>query len=314
MEKLDFQPLFGLSSKHLQTIIPACRSPGQEPPWECKLIELGNKDLLACKVSIPPSWKPTGKTLVLVHGLGGSDTSTYMIRLSRKLYENNYKVLRVNLRGCGEWKGLSKLPAYAGASADLLQVIKACKKDAPESNIVVIGFSLGGNIALKLAGELGDKAPLYIAHLIAVSPPLDLADSVRLISLKRHALYHSYYLKNFSAQVKPWLIKPASSIYELDQTVIAPNWGFLTVDEYYEKCSCKTFLPAIRLKTDLLFAADDPFVDLRPLQGITLPPQVKVWITPKGGHMGFIGKTLPEHHSYWLDQLLLDWIAKDPLV
>jgi uncharacterized protein len=310
MEKLDFQPFFGFSSRHIQTIIPAFRSSGQEPPWEYKLIELGYNDRIACKVSIPSSWKPNGKTIVLVHGLGGSDSSNYMIRLSRKCYEKNYKVLRVNLRECGEWKGLSKLPSYAGASADILHALEACKKDAPESKIILIGFSLGGNIVLKLAGELGDKASQYFAHLIAISPPLDLADSVRLISLKKHILYHSYYLKNLSAQVVSWLLKPARSIYEIDQTVIAPNWGFQSAEEYYLKCSSKAFLHAIRVPSDLLFAEDDPFIDLSRLQRIELDSQVKVWLTSKGGHMGYIGKTSPEYHSYWLDQLLLNWIEK----
>jgi uncharacterized protein len=310
MEKLDFYPFFGISSKHLQTILPLFRSPGCEPPWKYKLVELGDHDRLACKVSVPTTWKPTERTIVLVHGLGGSDSSGYMIRLSRKCYENNYKVYRVNLRACGEWKGLSKLPSYAGASADLLHVLQACKKESPESEITLIGYSLGGNIALKLAGELGDMTSRYLAHLIAISPPLDLSDSIRLIMQKKHALYHSYYLKNFSAQVRPWLLASPRSIYEIDQTVIAPHWGYQSAEEYYLKCSSKAFLPAIQIKSDVLLSEDDPFIDLSALQGIVLSRQVKVWITNTGGHMGYIGKTRPEYHSYWLDQQLLKWIAK----
>lgn len=309
MLTLNFQPFLGLSSKHLQTIIPSYRSPGKEPPWDSKFVELGGGDQLVCKVSTPLDWDRSGKSVVLVHGLGGSDSSGYMIRMARKLYAHGCRVVRVNLRGCGLGTGLSSSPYYAGASQDLLKVIDACKEEAPLSKIVIIGFSLGGNIALKLAGELGEKGPHFIERLIAVCAPIDLADTVRLISSREHYLYHSYYLKNFSRQIHQWVDHPVHSLYELDNTVIAPAWGYKNAEEYYRKCSSRVFLPDIRLSTDLLYAADDPFIELASLQGVALPSAVRAWATSKGGHMGFIGKTSPEHHGFWMDQQLLSWIG-----
>jgi predicted alpha/beta-fold hydrolase len=312
--RLDFQPLLGISSRHLQTIIPAYRSPGKPPLSTIKRVPLERSDQLACEISQPSSWSPSSKTVVLVHGLGGSASSGYMIRMARKLYAQGIKVVRVNSRGCGEGKGLSSRPYYAGASHDLLLVISSLKNAAPSSPIVLIGFSLGGNIALKLAGELGEPGRALLSHVIAVCAPLDLEDTVKRISAKKHALYHAYYLKNFSRQITQWIDHKVHSLYELDDTVIAPAWGYKNAEEYYEKCSSLRFLKTIQVRTDLLFAEDDPFIDFSLINGIELPKAVHVWTTRHGGHMGFIGKTAPEHYGFWLDQLLLDWVARSPAI
>lgn len=308
INKLNFKPLLGLSSCHLQMIASSYLPRGKAPPSERCLIELEEGDCLSCEISTPLQWKTVDQTVVLVHGMGGCHTSSYMIRLSRKLYFKGIRVVRVNLRGCGSGKGFSKLPYHAGTSFDVLKVLQFLKTREPLSEIVLIGFSLGGNIALKLAGELGAIAKNLVNTFIAVCAPLDLAHTVDRIQEKRNQLYHSYYLKHISKQVRAFSSRRVQTLYEFDDVITAPLWGYEGANAYYQDCSSIRFLPNIEQTTHLLFAEDDPFISFDRLQELSLSDSVHLWITERGGHMGFLGKAPNSHSPYWMDYVLFNWI------
>lgn len=305
-KSLNFEPLFGLSSNHLQMIIAAFLPKGKAPASQQWLVDIGKGDKLSCEVSIPFNWKEDNKTIVLIHGLGGSHNSNYMVRIARKLDKKGYKVVRVNLRGCGSGKGMSKLPYCAGNSDDILKVLQALKEKTPHSEIFVIGFSLGGNATLKLAGELGPDAEKLVKTFIAICPPFDLEHTVRLLEKKELGLYHRYYLKNISKQSLPWTTQKFQSLYEFDDKITGPLWGFAGAKDFYQNCSSKYFLSKIGVTTLILSAEDDPFVSIDELKNISMSPHVHVWTTKHGSHMGFLGRTKLQ----WLDQLLLDWIEE----
>lgn len=229
-----------------------------------------------------------------------------MIRMARKLTQRGYKVIRINLRGCGSGKGLSKLPYCAGNSQDILHVVQSLKKEAPESEITLIGFSLGGNIALKFAGESGDSG--YVKRVIAVCPSFDLSQTVSMIQQCGNRLYHHYYLSRLLQQSKPWAKQAYRSIYEFDDKITGPLWGFSGADEYYQRCSSKFFLDKIRCDTLLLFAQDDPFVSMNSLEELPIHKQVWIGATEHGSHMGFLGWTDQSRDPFWMDQLLLSWV------
>ncbi|PJD95013.1 MAG: hypothetical protein CK425_09720 [Parachlamydia sp.] len=308
VKKLNFQPLFGLSSKHLQMIVSAYIPTGKAPPSTQWFVDIGKGDRLSCEVSTPLSWKKHNKTVALIHGLGGSHTSRYMVRMARKLYENGKKVVRINLRGCGSGKGLSKLPYNAGNSEDLLKVLQALKQASPDSEIIVIGFSLGGNTALKLAGELGPGAENLVKTFIAVCPPLDLEQTVLSIQQRKYFLYHQYYLKNMFKQASSWVTQKLYSIYEFDDKITGPLWGFSGAQDYYQSCSCKHFLDKIRVTSHLICAEDDPFVPINALKDIAISNHVQLWTTEHGSHLGFLGRTNQAWKFQWIDHLLLDWV------
>ncbi len=308
---LNFRPLPGLASRHVQTIVSCFFPAGKPPPFKEWHVDLGSGDYLCCTVSTPPKWKRTERTVVLIHGMGGSHDSGYMIRMSRKLYLKGIKVVRVNLRGAGPGKGLSKLLYHAGTSEDMLKVLHGLKVDAPASEIVVIGFSLGGNIALKLAGELGGKAKELVKAFIAVCAPMDLAQTVRSIQEKRNRLYHSYYLKTILDQAGAKAPQNIQTIVEFDDLVTAPHWGYQDSDEYYRECSSIRFLPRIQQSTHLLFSRDDPFICMDAVHGMSLPHAVQVWTAEQGGHMGFLGWTSKPRSFFWMDDVLLKWIDED---
>lgn len=310
LKKLDFQPLAGLSSKHLQMIISAYLPSGIAPQSDQLLIDIGDNDKLCCEVSVPPQWTSTTKTIALIHGLGGSHSSGYMVRMARKLFQNGYKVVRINLRGCGSGKGLSKIPYNAGNSEDVLNILQHLKMGHPESEIILIGFSLGANTALKFAGELHQEAATLLKMIIAVCTPFDLESTVMAIQKKGHSLYHRYYLQKIFQQASPWIHQKIHSLYEFDDKITGPLWGFGGAQEYYQQCSCIRYLNHIKCESHLLFANDDPFVALDALKTIPLPPQVHLWLTEQGSHMGFLGRTSPKGSIQWMDDLLLQWVEE----
>jgi predicted alpha/beta-fold hydrolase len=256
-------------------------------------------------------WKPTDQTVIMLHGLGGSHEAKYMVRMAKKSFDKGYRAIRVNLRGCGSGQGLSKLPYHAGCSEDLLKVLKAYKTEAPESHVTLIGFSLGANVALKFAGELGEMASDLIKRCFAICAPLDLKQTVQAIGKRRHFFYEKYFLKSLARQTKGWIEQKARTIHEFDQTITAPANGFKSADDYYQKCSCKYFLPKIRCQTEILLAEDDPFIDASIIKDVQIPTSVNIWKTKHGGHMGFIGRNAKSHDYYWMDQLLINWLDND---
>jgi predicted alpha/beta-fold hydrolase len=311
--KLNFQPFPGLSSNHLQMILPNVRPLlfEKSPPSKECLIKLEDDAYLSCKISSPPNRKENSPTVILVHGMGGSDSSTYMIRMSKKLYLNKIQSLRVNLRGSGPGKNLSKLPYHAGNSGDLLKVVQFLKDQEPNREIIIIGVSLGGNITLKLAGELKSEAKKWVKHFIAVCPPLDLAQTVKTILEKQNRFYHSFYLNSISRQAKKFLPGKISSLYEFDDLVTARLWGYKGADEYHHECSCIRVLQHIDQSTHLLFAYDDPFIRFDHLEKIDLPSALHVYTTKQGSHVGFLGKVPHSKSPYWMDHLLLNWVNED---
>ena len=146
-------------------------------------------------LSTPLSWTSSQKTILLIHGMGGSHAANYMVRMSRKFYEKGYRTLRINLRGIGPGAALAQRPYHGGSSDDILQVVQALKDQTPDTSIVLIGYSLGGNIALKLVGELGEKADSLLAQTIAICPPIDLSQTVQSLLNSTNRFYHRYYVK-----------------------------------------------------------------------------------------------------------------------
>ena len=287
---LAFHPLPGLSSPHAQTVMAKLIPSGNPPPSIPCNIRLSDNDPLYFYESTPIGWNATQKTVVLVHGMGGDYTSCYMVRLSRKLYQAGYRVVRVNLRSAGDSLHQTRRPYHGGASSDILEVVSTLKQKTPLSPITLIGFSLGGNMALKLAGELGQKASSLLEMTIAICPPIDLANSSRLIDLPSNHIYNRYFLRNLTRQARHWTNGHSfATIYEFDSLVTAPQWGFESAADYYRQCSSRFVLPAIKHPCHLIFAADDPFVDYTHSLDQALPAHVNVWLSPKGGHLGFLG-------------------------
>ncbi|MBI5274669.1 MAG: alpha/beta fold hydrolase [Chlamydiales bacterium] len=311
-----FKPFPLLSGVHLQTVFGSLFNLHPTPPSETKYIKLEDSDKIAVEVTTPKHWKETDPTVVLVHGLCGSDKSFYLIRMANKLYKKDIRAIRVNLRGCGSGKGLSRSIYHCGSSDDVMVVLSYLKETTPASPVSLIGFSLGGNIVLKLAGELGEGAGGYVRQVIAVSPPINLVSSMRLLCNPKNRLYERYFLRHLLDAVYdlqqrfpdlPRVYLPQNlTVFDFDELYVAPRLGYTSAFEYYKECSSIDKIQYIKVPCIILLSEDDPIVDPNDIDTVQLPDNVDVYKTDKGGHMGYIG--LPGKDFRWLDSLLLSWI------
>jgi predicted alpha/beta-fold hydrolase len=319
-EEIPFDPFPMLHDPHHQTIISSFCNFLFDPYSEQKIVPLRDGDKVSLEISTPTDWKPTDPTIVLVHGLCGSHKSPNLVRMAKKLVPLGIRAVRYNMRGCGSGKGLSKQIYHSGRSEDLFESIKAIHKQTPESPIILIGFSLGGNIVLKMAGELGNLGKQFLTQVIAVSPPVDLYSSVLMLGDPVNSLYENYFYKLLRADVHyrhskfkdlpPVKLPKNLKLYEFDQIYTAPHCGFKDVHDYYAKCSSAQFTPDIGVPCTILFAEDDPIVSSKSLDNHQLPSNVTVLKTKKGGHMGYLADPRKEKSIHWLDEILLDWIQK----
>lgn len=317
--RLAFYPFPLVASQHAQTIIAAQISLAPSPPSTTRVISLPDGDQLALEVSTPATWQPTHPTVVLIHGLCGCHASPYMIRMAHKLWRSGIRAVRMNLRGCGSGEGLARQPYHSGRSGDVLAVLADLRHGAPHSPVTAIGFSLGGNLLLKLAGELQTAAATYLQQAIAVSPPADLAASVRTFSQPSNRIYEWRFIRLLKAAVAarharfpdlPAISLPKRlSLYEFDNLYTAPLCGFADADDYYARSSAAPLVPQISIPCRILFAADDPLIDTTTFDAMTLPSNVQIYHTIRGGHLGFLGLPGQPGGYRWMDAQLLEWVG-----
>jgi predicted alpha/beta-fold hydrolase len=234
---------------------------------------------------------------VLIHGLGGSHRSAYLPRMARRLNDAGWRVFRMDLRGAGAGVRLARRFYNAGCSDDIRAVVEYLSARWPGQPIVVAGFSLGGNIALKLAGESAEQPLPGLHAVVAVAPPVDLVRcSTRLA---RHRFYDAFFVRLLVEQVSkhqhhfadlPRIAFPRRlKLQGFDDIYTAPRWGYADALDYYQRASALPHMGAIRVPTYILTARDDPFIAVEPFEELTMPPSVEVQITPHGGHLGFLG-------------------------
>ena len=315
----DFEPFPFLDGYHRQTIFGNLLNFHREPPSKTENITLEDGDTMTIQVSTPENWNESMPSVVMIHGLCGSHRSVYLIRMTRKLLARGVRAIRLNLKGCGSSKGLSKGLYHSGSSPDIFEVLTILKKRTPHSVFSLIGFSLSGNIVLKLAGEQKERLQGLVSHVIAVSPPVDLYNSLRLFD--DQWFYNYYFLrllkgeiafrqKRFKEELEHFDFPKPTSFYSLDETYISKHCGFQSALDYYEKCSSKPLIKDIAVPCDILLAEDDPLVDAHVLDTEPLPENVRVKITKKGGHMGYLGKPRKGKGFYWLDTMLFKWLEE----
>ena len=311
--ELPFDPFPLIGDPHQQTIISSLINLIFEPDSDQFLIHLPDGDKLSLEVTTPPCWKPNDLTVVMVHGLCGSHHSPYLVRMVRRLEPLNIRSIRINLRGCGSGKGLAKNMYHCGRSDDIFEAIKRIKAHSPDSPIVLIGFSLGGNIVLKMGGELGGMAKPFLHSLIAVSPPVDLFSSVTMLGQPENSFYENYFIRLMCADVRyrhrkfkdlPRVKLPRRlKIVEFDEIYTAPQYGFKSARDYYNKCSAADLVEDISVPCKILLSEDDPIISSSALDAYPLPPNVEIFKTKKGGHMGYLANPADGKGVYWLDSV-----------
>jgi uncharacterized protein len=261
-----------------------------------------------------PNRKVHGE-VILVHGLEGSSEGRYMRGLAQTLLEARFAVHRMNIRFCGAGEAASRTLYHAGLTIDLRTLAGRC-----EMPPFLIGFSLGGNQVLKLVGEMGTGAVGRLSGAIAVSTPIDLLGCSRKMETGWGPYYAKHFLRSMKRRLKrreaqvdfqpDWeRVQRAQSIFDFDDCVTAPAFGFRGAEHYYETQSSKGFLHSIAVPTLLLHSTDDPMVDSRAFghTAFRSNPELTLLVTQHGGHVGFVSSD--PANRFWVDRVARDWIS-----
>lgn len=262
----------------------------------------GGGDILLGALNKPAEASGDGRRqslMLLIHGLTGDEDSRYMRATAQYLLSLGHPVLRLNLRGAGPSRPRCRGRYHAGRSDDIRSVLGRLDGRLAADGIVLVGFSLGGNIMLKYLAEQGSRAPVLGA--VSISAPIDLKSTQVRMLARRNRRYHDYMLAQMKADVaEPGIpsddgerdgMAAIRTIWQFDQEIVAPSAGFAGADDYYAKCSAKPMLGAIRAPTLLIHARNDPWIPAAMYEDIAdLGNRKLTLLLPNGGgHVGFHG-------------------------
>ena len=311
----DFDPSFPFKSAHLNTVYGPLFMK-DTIKYKRKRITTWDHDFIDLDFSTINS----NSLAVLIHGLEGSSQSNYMITTSNKLNNMGFDTVCMNLRGCSGEDNLLLETYHSGKTDDVDYVIKHLSENYNYESIVMIGFSLGGNLTLKYLGEY-DDIPQNIKGGIAVSVPVDLTTSQAELTKLKNKLYMEEFLKTMRLKLlkkahkfpdfklnKELLFK-ATKFRHLEKQYTIPVFGFKSSEDYWEKASAKPYIPKIKHTTLLINALDDSFLspECYPYKEANSSPNFHL-MTPKyGGHVGFM-ETFTNEENRWLENKIGEFI------
>jgi predicted alpha/beta-fold hydrolase len=298
----SFEPHPLLRNPHAQTVAFALwpRKFPRLPPGTSREFEVepGTRIRGECHWQARPQDRPT---LVLVHGLEGSSESKYMLGLAERAFLAGWNAVRLNQRNCGGTESLTPTLYHSGRSDDFRAVLSELIERDHLPEIFFAGYSMGGNLVLKMAGDLASGAPRELRGVAGVCPSLDLAACVDALGLPRNFLYEARFVSGLKARMRRKVklypgkydisgLARVRTVREFDDVMTARYCGFRDAADYYARSSAARVVGAIRVPTLVLTAQDDPFV---PCESFSVPALTEnqhiTLLAPKhGGHCAFI--------------------------
>ena len=260
-------------------------------------------------------------TIVIWHGIEGSSASVYMLAMAEKGFRAGFNIIRMNFRNCGGTDHLTPTLYHGGLTEDLHIVLAELIDKDQLTDLVVIGFSLGGNLILKLAGEYGDAPPKEILGMAAVSPSVDLTASADLIQKRSNWLYQRDFVRRLKSRMRtkqqlfPELydisnLRQVRTLREFDDRFTAPANGFNGAEDYYYRASSLRLADRIRIPTLIIHAEDDPFIPIAPLHDPAFAdnPYILLIATRHGGHVAFVSEELNgDVDRFWAENRVIDF-------
>jgi predicted alpha/beta-fold hydrolase len=259
--------------------------------------------------------------VLVLHGLEGSSDSHYARGLLATLVRHGWRGVVMHFRGCGGQPNRLARGYCAGDTADMAYVVDWLRRRAPDAPLAAVGYSLGGNALLKWLSEAGADIPLRAA--VAVSTPFVLDSTARRLQQGFSRLYQFHLLhalkRGYRAKFRhrsdgPVALAALATIrdfYAFDDRITAPLHGYAGVHDYYARASCRPGLRHIQVPTLILHALDDPFMrpEAIPETG-ELSPSVRLELSPRGGHVGFVAGRWPWRAHYWLERRIPAFLAE----
>ena len=315
-----FEPHPWVQGGHRQTILVRyLPAPRIRLTYSAHEVEVDGGDRLSVLESIPEAWSAGMPAAVLVHGLAGCAEASYMMRVSSRLLRLGIRVVRMNLRGAGAGFGLARGIYHAGRTEDLRRVAEWLEARIPGSPIAMVGFSLGGNLVLKLAAEAVDAPVAGFDCVLAANPPVDLAACSRQIRRLENRIYDRYFVRLLRAEVArlhatfpelgPVDLGRTRTLLDFDDAYTAPRNGFASVDDYYRRSSAAPSIPRIQLPGLVVHSEDDPFIPASPFREIRFPANLTLELVPSGGHLGYFSRRPWDGDRRWLDARLAAWLV-----
>jgi hypothetical protein len=319
----EFDPPAWLQGGHRMTIYAWARRRAvpQLPEATPRIFDIGGdtRVLAHCHWQRDP---PSRATLLVLHGLEGSSDAHYMRGIADKAFRRGFNVVRLNQRNCGGTEHLSSGLYHSGLTGDVQAVLEQLAADGLPS-LVVSGYSLGGNLALKLAGGYGEGPPQWLHAVCAVSPTLELGECMDLLERPANRLYEWNFMQSLRRRMRKkarlfpgrydlrglWRVW---SVRAFDDRFTAPHHGFANAADYYYKAASMRVVDRIRVPALVITAEDDPFIAIPPFRDprVTGNPSIALVVTRYGGHCGFIEQARDGYDGYWAEQAIVEFVER----
>jgi len=283
-------------------------------------VEPGTRVLAHCHWQPVPGAHPT---LVVLHGLEGSSDAHYMRGIGDKAFRRGFNVVRLNQRNCGGTEHLSAGLYHSGLTSDVAAVLDELAATDRLSSFVVAGYSLGGNLALKLAGGFGDAPPAWLIAVCAVSPTLELGACMDMLERPENRLYEWNFMRSLRRRMRRkarlfpdrydvtglWRIW---SVRAFDDRFTAPHHGYADAADYYYQAASMRVVDRIRVPALIVSAEDDPFIPVAPFRDpkVTGNVHITLALTPYGGHCGFVEAPRDGYDGYWAEQAVVEFAVR----
>ena len=290
-------PWWGRDLQTLRNYIVSIESSLAPYPAERVEFPMTDGDRLLASLHRPA--EDLGRPLVvLIHGLTGSEDSAYIRASALHFLDQGYPVLRLNLRGAGPSKGVCRSRYHAGRSDDLRQVLGQMDGRLAGKGLLLVGYSLGGNLLLKYLGEAGRRA--IVRGAVSISAPIDLDAARRSIMRPRNRLYHRHIVSGLKLESESLeltaaqrrILAEVETVFDFDDRILAPLMGFADALDYYRRSMALPLLPEIRVPTLVIHARNDPWIPFRSYRDFDWAsnPRLIPLLPATGGHVGFHGR------------------------
>ncbi|MGH9413994.1 MAG: YheT family hydrolase [Terriglobales bacterium] len=316
----EFDPPWWLRSGHTNTIYSFLRPRRVHlPPAHSDWLPVSDGvDLL-----LRSHWQPfAAPALLLVHGLEGSSEAGYMLTTAALALARGMHVIRMNVRGCGEAEARCATLYNSGMSGDVKLALAWVMNRPLVSGVALGGFSMGGNLVLKYAGECGAQPPAALLAVVAVSPCLDLDACATALHRKPNYVYEQRFLVNLKHRIRRHAARfpgryPLEKLDDLrtvrafDDVFTGPFTGYRDAADYYEHASAARVLASIGVPTLVLHAEDDPFIVITPASRSLMAanPAIQFLPLPHGGHCAFINSRRSGEGVYWAENRVVIFCA-----
>jgi uncharacterized protein len=297
------------------------------PPAEERLIEVAPGIKVRCWCHWQPGSRSAALTLIVVHGLEGSSDSQYMLGVARKGLAAGMNVILMNQRNCGGMDHFAPTLYNSSLSGDVAAVTRSVVENDGVSRFALIGFSMGGNLVLKLAGEWGNNGPPEFKAVAAVCPAMDLAASADALHELGNRVYEYYFLMQLFRRLRAKAqyfpndfdvarLRGVSTLRLFDDRVTAFYCGFAGADDYYARAAAANVVDRVAVPALIIHAANDPFIRMQPetLERVAANPHITYIETSDGGHCAFVGE--PDRDGYdgrWAEREVVEFVRQTGL-